>query len=371
MRTLLLTGPGGAGTSTLSAAAAVRAARLGQRTVLLARRPPAVAGLDAVPGLTVTVVEPQAAAERFWAAHVDALAAVLPQVDLPPAASVAALPGTTEIALFAELGRADADVLVVDVGPLEAALTLIGLPPALRAWLDQLLPSRLRALAAFGGALGGAGAALAALPALERLLEGSPLADPSSVRVLVPAQARRGTAAQLRRAVPAFALHGLRPAAVLVRVLPEGAGEWWTARSAEQSAELAALSELGPLRTVPEAAVLPGDPDALAGLLADIEFAPWGGGRVVDGTEQGWDLAVPLPFAERADVELTRFGDDLVVTAGGARRGLRLDPLLRRCTVTGGRLDRPGTVAARLLVSFEPDPGLWPADLLAAHRRAP
>jgi arsenite/tail-anchored protein-transporting ATPase len=371
VRTLLVTGPGGAGSSTLSAAAAVRAARSGHRTVLLARCEPAVAGLGGVPGLTVTVVEPQAAIERFWAAHVDALAAVLPQVDLPPATSVAALPGTAEIALFAELGRVDADVLVVDAGPLEAALALVGLPAALRGWLDQLLPSRLRALAAFGGALGGAGAALAALAALERLLDGSSLADPSTVRVLLTAQARRGTAARLRRAVPAFALHELRPAAVLARVLPEGAGEWWAARSAEQTAELAALAELGPLRTVPEAAVLPEDLDGLAGLLADVEFAPWGGGaRVVDGTDHGWDLAVPLPFAERADVELTRFGDDLVVTAGGGRRALRLDPLLRRCTVTGGRLDRPGTVAARLVVSFEPDPGLWPADLLAAHRSA-
>jgi arsenite/tail-anchored protein-transporting ATPase len=239
VRTLLVTGPGGAGSSTVAAAAAVQAARSGHRTTLLARRPPDVAGLDAEPGLTVTVVDPQASVERFWAAHVDALSAVLPQVDLPPATSVAAPPGTAEIALLAELGRADADVLVVDAGPLEAALALVGLPSTLRGWLDQLLPSRLRALAAFGGAPGGAGAALAAVPALERLLDGSPLADPPSVRVLLTAQARRGTAARLRRAVPAFTLHGLRPAALLVRVLPEGTGEWWAARSAEQAAELA------------------------------------------------------------------------------------------------------------------------------------
>ena len=49
MRTLLLTGPGGAGTSTLAAAAAVRAARSGRRTPLLTRQAPAVAGLDADP----------------------------------------------------------------------------------------------------------------------------------------------------------------------------------------------------------------------------------------------------------------------------------------------------------------------------------
>jgi arsenite-transporting ATPase len=349
-------------------AAAVQAARAGHRTTLLARRRPSMAGLDEVPGLALVAVDPQATIERFWAAHLDALAAVLPQLDLPPATSVAALPGTAELAFLAELGRAEADVLVVDAGSLESALSLVGLPSALRGWLDQLLPSRLRALAAFGGALGGAGAALAAVPALERLLDGSPLADPTSVSVVLTALTRRGTAGHLRRAVPAFTLHGMRPAAVLARVLPEGTGDWWAARTAEQSEELSALCELAPVTTLPELAVLPDDLDQVAGLVPTIHFPPWGGGaHTTDRTGSGWDLAVPLPFAERADVELTRFADDLVLTVAGTRRALRLDPLLRRCTVTGGRLDAPGTVGARLVVSFEPDPRLWPADLLAAH----
>jgi arsenite-transporting ATPase len=188
------------------------------------------------------------------------------------------------------------------------------------------------------------------------------------VTVVLTALARRGVAADLRRAVPAFTLHGLRPAAVLARVLPEGSGAWWAARTAEQTAELAGLCELGPVTSVPEAAVLPDDVEGVAGLLPTIDCPPWGGGAsTIDRTDRGWDLAVPLPFAERADVQLTRFGDDLVVTAGGGRRALRLDALLRRCTVTGGRLDSPGTVGARLLVSFEPDPRMWPSDLLAAH----
>jgi arsenite/tail-anchored protein-transporting ATPase len=368
VRTLLVTGPGGAGSSTLAAAAAVRAARCGRRTVLVARGRQVVAGLDAVEGLTVATIEAQAGMERFWAAHVDAIGAVLPQLDLPPASSVTALPGSAELGLLAELGRAGADVLVVDAGPIDAALLLVGLPAALRGWLDQLVPARLRALAALSGGLGGGGAALVAVPALERLLDGSPLADPGSVRVLLAAQARRGTAADLRRAATALSLHGVRPAAIVARVLPEGTGEWWAARAAEQAAELTALGGVAPLTTVPEAAVAPEDADGVADLPVDVDPAPWGGGaRTVDRTEGGWDLAVPLPFAERGDVELTRFGDELVVTAAGSRRALRLDALLRRCTVTGGRLDAAGTAGTRLVVSFEPDPRLWPADLLASH----
>jgi arsenite/tail-anchored protein-transporting ATPase len=87
-----------------------------------------------------------------------------------------------------------------------------------------------------------------------------------------------------------------------------------------------------------------------------------------DGT---WQLTIALPFAERGAVGLTRWLDDLVVTAGGARRCLRLDALLRRCEVTGGRLVDPGTPDARLEIGFRPDPQLWPADLLAAEERTP
>jgi arsenite-transporting ATPase len=58
-----------------------------------------------------------------------------------------------------------------------------------------------------------------------------------------------------------------------------------------------------------------------------------------------------------------------VITVGGVRRCLPLDPLLRRCEVTGGRLADPGAATARLEVGFRPDPQLWPADLLAADER--
>ena len=84
-----------------------------------------------------------------------------------------------------------------------------------------------------------------------------------------------------------------------------------------------------------------------------------------------WQLTVPLPFAERGELRLTRWVDDLVVSVGGTRRSIRLDALLRRCEVIGGRLVDPSTPDARLVVGFRPDPQQWPADLLAAEAMAP
>ena len=385
MRTLLLTGPGGAGTSTLAAATAVRAAADGTRTLLLTRPGPRPAGLDDVRGLAVTAVSPLAAAESLWTSAGDALDAV-PGLTPPPPTSVVPLPGATELALLARLARAaaddEADTVVVDAGPLESGTALVGLPGALRWWLDQALPTRLRMLGAVRTAAVRSGAAprgpvdavLDAVPPLEAALGRLPLDDPASTEVRLVAVPRAGAVPALRRAVTALALHGQQPSAVLARVLPDGGpGEWWTRRAAEQDAALTALAELAPLRRVAESAQEPADVAALTALLPTGDGAAPAAALTpsvarADGVRR---LVLPLPWAERAGLDLTRWQDDLVVTAAGARRSVRLDSLLRRCVVTGGTLADAGTARARLEVTFTPDPQLWPADLLAAEGSTP
>ncbi|WP_448607902.1 ArsA-related P-loop ATPase [Geodermatophilus sp. URMC 60] len=385
MRTLLLTGPGGAGTSTLAAATAVRAAADGTRTLLLTRPGPHPAGLGDVPGLAVASVSPLATVESLWTSAGDALGAV-PGLTPPPPTSVVPLPGTAELALLARLARAaaddEADTVVVDAGPLESGTALVGLPGALRWWLDQALPTRLRVLGAVRTAAVRSGAAargpvdavLDALPPLEAALARLPLDDPASTEVRLVAVPRAGAVPALRRAVTALALHGQQPAAVLARVLPDGGpGEWWAGRAAEQAAALAALAELAPLRQVAESAQEPANAAALAGLLAAGEDAAPAAALApsVDRADGARRLVLPLPFAQRAGLDLTRWQDDLVVTVAGARRSVRLDSLLRRCVVTGGTLADAGTARARLEVTFTPDPQQWPADLLAAEGSTP
>ena len=382
MRTLLFTGPGGAGATTLAASAAVRAARAGRRTVLLSRQDVPVPGLADVGGLDVVRVDPQVAMERLWGGVADGLAPLVPQLTLPPSSSVLAPAGAADLALLAELAAADADLVVVDAGPVEAAAALAALPTTVRWWLDQLMPPGMRALGAVRTAAVASGAArrgpldaaLGAVPLLEGLLASDRVAGFADTTLCLVAVPAGGVAARLRSAVTALALHGLRPAAVLARVLPlDGPGKWAAARGADQEAALGAFAEVAPVRRLPELAVAPADVDALAALLDGSEPAPAGpptrpGPERRDGA---WQLALPLPFAERDDVALTRWQDDLVITVGGSRRCLALDPLLRRCEVTGGRLADPGSAEARLEVGFRPDPQQWPADLLAADERTP
>jgi arsenite-transporting ATPase len=380
VRTLLLTGPGGAGTSTLAAAAAVRSAREGRRTLLLSRQTVPVPGLADVAGLDVVRVDPQATFERLWGGTAGAVGAVVPHLTLPPESSVVPIPGTADLAVFAELARAEADLVVLDAGPLESMSALVALPSALRWWLDQLLPPGMRALGAVRTAAVATGAAkrgpidaaLAAVPLVEQLLARDRLTGPTTVCLV--AEPRRATVPLVRTAVTTLALHGLTTGALLTRVLPlDGDGEWAARRAAEQDDVLTGLADVAPVHRVPEHAVPPVDVDDLAALLEGFSLpeARTADAPAAERHEGAWQLTVPLPFAERADVRLTRWADDLVVSVGSARRSIRLDALLRRCEVTGGRLVDPGTPDARLVVGFRPDPQQWPADLLSAEAMAP
>jgi arsenite-transporting ATPase len=232
----------------------------------------------------------------------------------------------------------------------------------------------VRTAAVASGAVrrGALDAVLAVVPVIEALLARDRLADPAGTAVCLTALPRPSSVPALRGAATALALAGLGAATVLVRVPPaDGVGEWWSRRAAEQEEVLTGLRELAPVQRVPEAAVAPHGADQLAGLLEGVDLPVTGAtaAPVSERRDGAWQLTVPLPFAERADVDLARWEDDLVVTMGGARRCFRLDAVLRRCEVTGGRLVEPGTAAARLEVGFRPDPQLWPADLLATEER--
>jgi arsenite/tail-anchored protein-transporting ATPase len=381
VRTLLFTGPGGAGTTTLAAAAAVRAARSGRRVVLVTRQEVPAGTAD--DGVEVVRAEAQSGSEALWAARAADLAAALPDLGLPPATSVVPLPGAGELAVLAALGRVGAgtDLVVVDAGPLGTGAGLVALPGALRWWLDQAFPTRVRVLAAVRTAAvrsgtvrrGAVDLVLAAVPELEALLDRLTLTDPAATAVWLTGRPRPSAVAALRTAATALAVHGQQPVGVLARRSPGGGpGDWAAARAAEEEAALAALADVAPVHEVAEAAVEPAGADALAALLPDLpDPGPAPAAPTPERVEGGWRLTLPLPFAGREGVQLTRWEDDLVVTAAGTRRSLRLDALLRRCVVTSGELADPGTAAARLQVGFAADPQQWPADLLAAAAQDP
>jgi arsenite-transporting ATPase len=69
----------------------------------------------------------------------------------------------------------------------------------------------------------------------------------------------------------------------------------------------------------------------------------------------GYVLSVPLPGADRRAMGLLRRDDEVVLTVGPYRRTLRLEPVLRRCRISGAVLRNQA-----LEIRFVPDPAQWP-----------
>ncbi|AJE40324.1 ArsA family ATPase [Streptomyces nodosus] len=389
MRTLLITGSGGSGRSTVAAATALAAARQGTRTLLLSAdrtdTPGAVLGVptgatpvEAAPGLTVW--RPDAAA-RFRAdliAFQDRAAGAL---DLLGAArldaeEVTPLPGAEELALLRALRDAALseayDLLVVDLPPVPQALVLLALPEELRRYLRRLLPPERQAARALRPVLG----RLAGVPMpaewlyetagrwdVELAAVEAVMADRATSVWLVAEPGPAGADA-VRTAVTGLALRALRPEFLVAnRVLPDTGQDTWVASlAAQQRKTLEEWQGTYGLRAVHGVPHLGRDPrgtDDLAVLpvpaVGPAEAAvEWPvRDRIAEDGVLVWHI--PLPGAIREELDLVRRGDEIVVSAGSFRRIVPLPSALRRCTVAGAAL-REG----ELRIRFAPDPELWP-----------
>ncbi|MGV9274099.1 ArsA family ATPase [Streptomyces griseosporeus] len=387
MRTLMITGPGGSGRSTVAAATALQAAAEGTRTLLLSTdrtdTPGALLGTPTgpvparvTPHLTVWRPDAPAAFRQDLAAFQERAANVLDLLGasrLDPE-EVTPLPGAEELALLRAIRDAalsDAhDLLVVDLPPAPQALALLALPEELRRYLRRLLPPERQAARALRPVLG----RLAGVPMpaewlydtaarwdVELAAVEAVLGDRRTAVRLVAEPGPAGTDA-LRAARLGLALRALPVEAVVAnRVLPEDtAGSWLAGAVAQQRKALDAWrEEYGELRTAPHLGHDPRGLDDLTALAVpapapDTPPADWPvTDRIADDGVLVWQI--PLPGAVREDIDLVRRGDELVVTAGPCRRIVPLPSALRRCTVEGAGL-RDGDLRVR----FTPDPDLWP-----------
>ncbi|MET9149103.1 MULTISPECIES: ArsA-related P-loop ATPase [unclassified Streptomyces] len=392
MRTLLITGPGGSGRTTVAAATALAAAREGLRTLVLSadRTDTLGAALGAPTGARpapaapdLTAWRPDAAADfrADLAAFQDRAASVL---DLLGAArldaeEVTPLPGAEELALLRALRDAALsdrfDLLVVDLPAAPQALALLALPAELRRYLRRLLPPERQAARALRPVLG----RLAGVPLpAERFYETAArwdvelaaaeavVTDPGTAVRLVSEPGPAGTDA-VRRTALGLAV-GALPVESLVasRVLPDAPADSWLAGPVAQQRK--ALEEWQQTYTVHPAAHLGRDPrgaDDLTALAVPAPGAAAGAApapvewpvedRIADDGVLVW--RIPLPGARRDELDLVRRGDELVLTAGGFRRIVALPSALRRCTVDGAALRED-----ELRIRFAPDPALWPRD---------
>ncbi|MGW3242541.1 ArsA family ATPase [Streptomyces sp. NPDC001070] len=409
MRTVLVTGTGGAGRTTVAAATAVAASASGRRVLVLStdrdgslervlgHRPPrgaagaGTAGDDAVP-LPIAPVE---SVPGLWAARLDAAAAFRADagavqqrlgslLDLLGAApldpeELTELPGAEAFALLRALRDTAGgwDLVVVDLPPVHDALAALALPAQLRRYIARLVPQERQAARALRPVLAqlagvpapGAWAYEAAARADRELAAAQAVVEDAATTVRLVVAPGTHAADAVRRARTGLALYGHRLEAVVAnRLLPAESPDPWLAElSGHRRKELRALrAELAgtptELHELPHLGREPRGAEDLARLAAappaDVREGaatpPWTTeDRLAAEGHFVWRL--PLPGATRDTVDLVRRGDELVVDAEGYRRILPLPSALRRCTVAGAAL-RDGALQVR----FAPDPGLWP-----------
>jgi arsenite-transporting ATPase len=405
---VLFTGKGGVGKTTLAAATAAHLARSGRKVLVVSTDPAHSLG-DALEadlcgdpaeleaGLFAAHIDTRALLDVSWGRLQGHLRTLLAGagVDELVADELTVLPGVEELLALTEVRRAAEtgpwEVVVVDCGPTAETLRLLGLPEALAGYLERLFPAHRRAVRGMLAGLAGAGrgenvaqrwdATVDALDNLAEQLGGlrGMLADHARTSIRLVLTPERVVAAETRRTLTALALHGLRVDGVVAnRVLPAPsaslrgpAARWLRQRHQEQRAVLAELGGLDiSLRTADHTAVEPTGVASLLGVAeslygADDPVAPLdapptpmlrvrrtaGRGTALDSE---FELALRLPGVAGGALDLARVDDDLAITVSGVRRMVALPSVLRRCEVTGARLEDDD-----LYVVFRPDPAVW------------
>lgn len=393
MRIVLFTGKGGVGKTTVAAATAARAARLGHRTLVMSTDPAhsLADSFDVELGSSATPV-----ATRLWAEQIDSQArleanwrAIQEYVirllswggaDAVEAEELSIIPGLDELFSLIDINRyaqqGDYDVLIVDCAPTAETLRLLSLPEALNWYIQRLFPSSRRLANVARPLFSRVGnlppiASDAVFASVERLYENLErvhqlLAEKSRSSIRLVVNPEKMVVAEARRTYTYLSLFGYRVDAVVVnRLLPDDVtdpyfGKWKEIqaehfRTIQESfspipiltsrlfdEEMVGLERLNRL-----ADTVYGDTDP-ADVLATSEPL-----RVTKDRSGGYSLRLELPFAERADLEVGRKADELLVRVGQYRRNVMLPQTLRSLDIISAVL-REGVLVVRFVPPAPP-----------------
>jgi arsenite-transporting ATPase len=321
---------------------------------------------EVAPGLYLQQVDAQLRLREAWAEIQRYLLSVLDSAGLDPVAAeeLTVLPGAEEVLALLELRQrarsGDWEAIIVDCAPTAETLRLLALPEALGWYMRRVLPTERRVVKALRPVLGrAAGVPMpgdSVFDALERLHAEldevrALLSGPgASVRIVLTPE--NVVLAEARRSYTTLCLYGYRVDGVVAnRVFPAGGADDWRAGWVlAQDDVLERIGESFAGLPVWRSAYRPSEPvgvEALTALAREV----YGGqdplaeraGMVpfeITGDGSGRVLRLALPLVSRAEVQLARSGDDLVVNVGSYRRLLTLPSGLARQPIAGARMER-------------------------------
>jgi len=381
-RTILYTGKGGVGKTSVAAATARRCAAAGLRTVVLSTDPAhslsdsleAELGADptqAGANLFGQEVQAQEEMERHWDSVQGWLGSLLEErgVNRISAEELTVPPGMDELFSLLWIKRhheeGEFDCVVVDCAPTGETLRLLSFPDVVTWWLERILPSQRRlapfARSLFDMPLPGDGV----FEDVERLARNlvamnGILRDRAHTTVRLVTNADRMVVKEAMRTFTYLNLYGyLTDAVVVNRLLPsDGYFAAWSEVQREQLDLVRSAFEPVPVLTAPYLEREVVGPEMLD-RLADEVFGGREAAAVLHShigqelvTENGRaTLRLDVPFAEKGDLGLKKIGLEVVVRVGGQKRTIMLPPALAPYSARGARFE-DGT----LEISFERRP---------------
>ena len=369
-RTILYTGKGGVGKTSVAAATARRCAAAGLRTVVLSTDPahslsdsleaplgaePTAAG----PNLFGQEVQAQEEMERHWDSVQAWLGSLLEErgVDRIAAEELTVPPGMDELFSLLWIKRhheeGEFDCVIVDCAPTGETLRLLSFPDVVTWWLERILPSQRRlapfARTLFDLPLPGDGV----FDDVERLARNlvamnGILRDRSRTSVRLVMNPDRMVVKEAMRTFTYLNLYGyLTDAVVVNRLLPaEGYFADWAELQREQLALVRSAFEPVPVLTAPymQQEVVGGEMlDRLAAEVFDDRDP-----AAVLHTELAQELVtdngratlrVSVPFAEKGELSLKKIGTEVVVRVGAQKRTIMLPPALAAYSAGGARFE--------------------------------
>src|SRR3954470_21704447 len=371
-RTILYTGKGGVGKTSVAAATARRVAASGIDTVVLSTDPAhsladslqtAVGSEPTQVGerLWAQQVSAQEEMERHWAAVQDWLGELLLErgVDRISAEELTVPPGLDELFSLLQIKRHHEDerfgCIVVDCAPTGETLRLLSFPDVARWWLEKVFPQSPQLMAA---ARPLARAMLdvslpgdAVIDDVQRLVRNliamnEILRDTERASVRLVMTPDRMVVDEARRTFTYLNLYGyLTDAVVVNRVFPEEVGDYFGGWRDRQEELLATVREgFAPVPVL--RAPFFGDEVVGPAMLDRLGAALFDGAAahdvlhtaVSERLELGRDgatLRLELPFADKGQISLKRLGSELIVRVDGHKRTMMLPPALDDYRPTG------------------------------------
>jgi len=380
MRTILYTGKGGVGKTSVAAATALKATRAGKR-VLVMSTDPAHSLSDAfdeevgpepkemATGLFAQEMDHGRMIEEHWAEIQEYMTTFFEWqgTNSLAAEELATLPGMDELfGLLMVRRHHDAglyDALIVDAAPTGETLRLLSLPDQMSWYVEKIFPIQRRAAKVIRPfARRTRVDSLPPLPedsffgALQRFYEAvvgveDILTDAARASVRLVANAEKMVIAEARRAYTYLNLYDYRVDAVIVnRLLPDAVSDPYFKKWREaQGRHLALIEESFSPVPIFKARLFDREMyglEALAALAEDVfdDEDPLrvffqGAAHDIVKSNGGYEVVLNVPLVDKKSVDLSKKGTELLIRIGGYKRNVLLPDSMVSLRAAGAKIE--------------------------------